>query len=238
MSLEGLFPIDKWNFKSQSVLNNLPPEEFAGFSAHMQEQRYRKGEVVFKEGAVASGIFYIKKGKVKKYQLDQAGREHILYIATKGELIGYHAILSDERYPDSAAALEECVIAFIAKEDFIAMLERSSVLPRRLLNMLSHEFTVMTNSIFLFAQRSVKERLAITLIRLHEKFKEETLPGAAISIDLSRSDLANMVGTGSENIARILTELKAAGILTSQGRKILVNDLKALITLSGYGNTW
>lgn len=235
MSLEGLFPISKWNFKSQSILNNLPEEEGADFYAHMQEQRYGKGEIIFRQGAVASGIFFVKKGKVKKYQVDQIGREQIIYVANAGELIGYHAILADERYPDSAATLEESVIAFMPKEDFMAIMERSSVLPRRLLKVLSHEFTVLANSISIFAQRSVKERLAITLIVLREKFKEETVAGEDILINLSRSDLANMVGTGKENIVRFLTEFKAAGILTSQRKKICIKDIKQLIKASGCG---
>ncbi|MFX1704494.1 Crp/Fnr family transcriptional regulator [Chitinophaga sp. CC14] len=236
MSLEGLFPIYKWNFKSQSILGNLPEDEYAALHTHMQEQRYGKGEIIFRQGAVASGIFFIKKGKVKKYQVDQNGREQIIYVANAGELIGYHAILADERYPDSAATIEESIIAFIPKEDFMAIMERSSVLPRRLLKILSHEFTVLANSISVFAQRSVKERLAITLIVLREKFKEETAAGEDIMINISRSDLANMVGTGKENIVRFLTEFKSAGILTSHSKKICIKDIRQLIKVSGCGN--
>jgi len=236
MSLTGLFPIDKWNFKSQSILNNLQADECEQLYAHMQEQRYSKGEIVFREGAVASGIFFIKKGKVKKYQVDQQGKEQIIYVANTGELIGYHAILADERYPDSAATLEESMIVFIPKEDFLFTMERSAVLPRRLLKALSHEFTVLTNSISVFAQRSVKERLAITLIVLRERFKEETPPGKEIMINVSRSDLANMVGTGNENIVRFLTEFKTAGILTSHRKMICVKDIKELVRISGCGS--
>lgn len=236
MSLAGLFPIDKWNFKSQSILNNLPEDEYAHLCSNMSEQRYNKGEVIFREGAVASGIFFIKKGKVKKYQVDRTGREQIIYVANSGELIGYHAILAEERYPDSAATLEECVITFIPKEDFLSTLEKSTVLPRRLLKMLSHEFAVLTNSISVVAQRSVKERTAITLIVLREKFKEETPFGEEIMINVSRNDLANMVGTGNENIVRFLKEFKVSGIIKTQGRKICIADVKKLIEISGCGN--
>jgi CRP-like cAMP-binding protein len=236
MSLAGLFPIEKWNFKSQSILNNLPEGEYAQLCSNMSEQRYNKGEVIFREGAVASGIFFIKKGKVKKYQVDRTGKEQIIYIANTGELIGYHAILAEERYPDSAATLEECVIAFIPKEDFLSILEKSTVLPRRLLKMLSHEFAVLTNSISVVAQRSVKERTAITLIVLREKFKEETPFGEEIMINVSRNDLANMVGTGNENIVRFLKEFKVSGIIKTQGRKICITDVKKLIGISGCGN--
>lgn len=236
MSLAGLFPIDKWNFKSQSILNNLPEDEYAYLCSNMLEQRYNKGEVIFREGAVASGIYFVKKGKIKKYQVDHTGREQIIYVANSGELIGYHAILAEERYPDSAATLEECVIGFIPKEDFINALERCTVLPRRLLKTLSHEFAVLINSISIVAQRSVKERLAITLIVLREKFKEETPIGEGIMINVSRNDLANMVGTGNENIVRFLKELKLSGIIKTQGRKICITDVKKLIEISGCGN--
>ena len=236
MSLTGLFPIDKWNFKTQSILNDLPGNEFADLYSYMQEQRYGKGEIIFREGAVAAGIYFIRKGKIKKYQVDQSGREQIIYVANTGELIGYHAILADERYPDSAATLEESVISFIPKDDFLRVLGKSIELPRRLLKILSHEFTVLTNSISVFAQRSVKERLAITLIVLREKFKAETKEGEDIMINLSRTDLANIVGTGNENIVRFLTEFKTAGIITAKGRKICIKEIKQLIKISGYGN--
>lgn len=236
MSLTGLFPIDKWDFKSQSILNNLPEDEYNDLCTNMLEQRYRKGEIIFREGGVASGIYFVKRGKVKKYQVDRSGKEHIIYVANSGELIGYHAILAGERYPDSAAALEESSIFFIPKEDFLFALEKSGVLPRRLLKTLSHEFTVLTNSISVSASRSVKERLAITLIVLREKFKEEVNADAEIVINVSRSDLANMVGTGIENIARFLSEFKVAGVLSVDGRKICIKNIRQLIRLSGYGS--
>lgn len=235
MSLSGLFPIDKWNFTSQSVLNNLPAEEYEELCAHMYEQEYGKGEILFREGTLPGGILFIRQGKVKKYKMGRDGKEQIIYVANSGDLIGYHAVLAGERYPDSAATLEKSVIAFIAKEDFLHVLERSAVLPQRLLKTLSHEFTVLTNSISVFATRSVKERLAIALIVLREKFKEEGGPTDQVVVNVSRHDLANMVGTGNENVVRFLKEFKTEGILATKGRKIIILDIRKLVELSGYG---
>ena len=85
--------MDKWNFKSQSILNELPSEDTQLLTAHMSEQQYSKGEVIFREGSVPSGIFFIKYGKVKKYKADKEAREHILYVANTGELITKNAFL-------------------------------------------------------------------------------------------------------------------------------------------------
>jgi len=234
MSIKGIFPIDQWDFKSQSILVNLPEEDFALLTAHQTEQVYGKGEIIFREGAYPTGIFYIKKGKVKKYKVVENGGEQIIYVANTGELIGYHAILSEERFPDSAAVLEESVITFIPREDFLDTLQQSVILSRRLLKTLSHEFTVLANGLTLFAQRSVRERLALQLIVLREKYKMNFQPGMPVEIDLSREDLANLVGTARENIIRILSEFKEDGILTTKGRKIVVKDVKKLIEIANY----
>ena len=106
MSLNGLFPIDKWNFSTRSILNNLPQEERAFLYANMTELPLKKGEVLFRQGTVPQGLYVVMQGKVKKYHMNGKGKEQIIYVANPGELLGYHAILSSERYPDSAAALD------------------------------------------------------------------------------------------------------------------------------------
>lgn len=234
MSIKDIFPIDKWDFKSESVLTDLPLDDFELLMANKTEQVYKKGEIIFRESAYPSGIFYIIEGKVKKYKVDKEGREQIIYVANTGELLGYHAILSEDRYPDSAAALEESRIAFIPKEDFLDTLQLSDVLSRRLLKTLSHEFAVLANSLTLFSQKSVRERLALQLIVLREKYKVNFQPGMPVEINMSRDDLANLVGTARENVVRVLTEFKEDSILETKGRMIIVHDVNKLIDIANY----
>lgn len=234
MSLSGIFPIDKWNFTTQSVLNVLSEEDFDFLISRQGEQKYAKGDIIFREGVVPTGIFYIHKGKVKKYKVDRSGKEQIIYIADKGELIGYHAILSEERYPDSAAVLETSSISFIPKEDFLAILHKSPLFGQRLLKALSHEYTVLANNISVFANRSAAERLAIALIVIREKFKSGSVNDERVIIDISRSDLANTAGLAKENVIRLLKELKQEGIIGTEGRKIWVEDIEKLVLRSNF----
>jgi len=224
--------MEKWDFKSYSVLDDLPGDEAKIITTHMHDQPCHKGEIIFREGAVPSGLFFIRKGKVKKYKIDSQGSEQIIYIANTGELIGYHALLSEERYPDSATALEDSIIAFVPKEDFLEVLKHSKVLSQRLLKLLSHEFTVLANSVAFFARRSVRERLATHLVVMREKYKENYEPGMDVEINLSRDDLASMTGTARENIVRILKEFKEEGAIETRGRKIIVKDVRKLIKIA------
>ena len=149
-------------------------------------------------------------------------------------MIGYHAILSESRYPDSAAGLEESSIGFIPKEDFLKVLEQSSILSKRLLKTLSHEFAVLVNNLSVQDQRSVRERLALQLIVLREKYKSDFKTCEFVEINMGREDLANLVGTARENIVRILSDLKEEGIIKTMGRKIIVINVKKLIEISNY----
>ena len=232
MSIQGIFPIDKWDFKSESILADLPVADFDRLMARKSEHVYKKGEILFREGGYPAGIYYIVEGKVKKYKTDKNSREQIIYVANTGELLGYHAILSEYRYPDSAATLEESTIAFIPKEDFLACLQQSAILNNRLLKTLSHEFAVLANSVTLFAQNSVRERLALQLIVLREKYKVNFEPGMAVEINMSRDDLASLAGTARENVVRVLSEFKEVGMVETKGRKIFITDIKKLIDLA------
>lgn len=234
MSIRDIFPIDKWDFKSQSIMAGLPEEDMDLLTAHQSIHVYNKGEIIFREGAYPTGIFFIIAGMAKKFKTDKEGKEQIIYVANAGELIGYHAILEEERFPDSAAVLEESKIGFIPKEDFLETLRKSPVLNRRLLKTLSHEFAVLVNSITLFAHRSVRERLAIQLIVLREKYKIDFQPGMPVEINMSRDDLASLVGAARENVLRALAELREEGIIITKGRKIIVTDVPKLLSVANY----
>ena len=232
MSIKGIFPIDKWDFKSESILNDLPAADLNLLTSRQTVQTCKKGEIIFREGTYPDGIYYITSGKIKKYKVDKHGKEQIIYVANTGELIGYHAILAEDRYPDFAAALEESTIVFIPKEDFIKTLQQSEVLSRLLLKTLSHEFAVLANSITMFAQKSVRERLAMQLIVLREKYKVNFQPGQPVEINMSRDDLASLVGTARENVVRMLSEFKADNIVETKGRVIIVHDVAKLISIA------
>jgi CRP-like cAMP-binding protein len=102
-----------------------------------------------------------------------------------------------------------------------------------LLSSLSHEFSVMVNSVMVFAHMTVRERLSLSLLILSEKFRKKN-KSDLVEIVLSREDLANMVGTATETLVRLLQELKKEGIIGIDGKKITVLKGKTLIEMSKF----
>jgi CRP-like cAMP-binding protein len=215
------FPFDKFNFKSDSILEGLPKEDLLLLKKNMVTHNYKKGEILFREGSYPTGIYFIKKGKVKKYKTDKEGREQIFYVCRKGELLGYHALISEEKYSDTASTMEESAIAFIPKDDFLQVVQSSPILSQRLLKVISHEFGVLINSIAVFAQKTVRERLALSLLILRDKYIKES-QDKPVELNLSRDDLAKFVGTARETLVRLLHDFKEEGLIETNGRKIIL----------------
>lgn len=226
------FPIDEYHFKSHSVFEGLPEEDQTFLKSVMHSKKYKKGEMIFIEGSFPSGIFYLIEGKIKKYKVDKDGREHIIYICNTGELLGYPALLSEETFSDSAMALENITVGFIPKKEFIELLERSAVLSRKLLKNLSHEFAVLENNIVSLAHKTVRERLALTLLILRDKFKKENNHNDIIEITLTREDLANILGTAVETLVRYLREFKDENIIETKGRTIRILKAQKLVEIA------
>ena len=76
------------------------------------------------------------------------------------------------------------------------------------------------------SQKSVRERLAYSLLILGDIYKPEM-------INLSREDLANFVGTATETLIRLLKDFKDEGLIEIYARKLEVLDDNKLIHIAG-----
>lgn len=219
-----------YRLKTAEIFAGLTPEESGVLLQAGVTHAYKKGEVIFREGGIATGIFHIKSGKVKKYKTTANGGEQIIYICSEGELLGYHAVLSEELYPDSTAALTQSEITFIPKEAFLQVLGRSSMLSHLLLKALAHEFSLYINNFTNLATKTVRERLAVNLLILEEKFRIPHEPAGPVEIHLSRTDLANIIGTAKETLVRLLKDFKQKKLILTTVSSIRIINQEGILT--------
>jgi len=229
---------ERFIFKSDSAFADLPDKVKDAFFNLMNLKHIKKGQNIFVEGSYPAGIFFIKKGKVKKYKSLDGGKEQIIYVCNEGELLGYAAFLSEERYPDSAASLTEAAIGFISKEHLLQLLDKHDEMSKMLMKNLSHEFGVLINFIATFTQKTVRERVALTLLILHEKFNDNINEFGEVQIELTRIDFANIVGTAVETLVRLLHDFKEEHLIVTQGRKIIIKDKSQLLDIANVSNSF
>lgn len=215
--------------KADSHFADLPNEDLDVLSAHKSCITYKKGQNLFYEGTRPMGVFCINYGKVKVYKMGSNGKEQILFIAKPGDFLGYRSLLSEEFYGASATVIEQAAICFIPKSDFLSILNTNPAFFQKLMKAVCHELGVMEAKLAELSQKSVRERLAATILMLKETYGMEGESSDLIDIALSREDLANIVGTATETVIRLLSEFKADGLIGLEGKKIKVLETEKLI---------
>jgi CRP/FNR family transcriptional regulator len=180
---------------------------------------YKKGDVVFHEGTYPFGIYCVNTGKIKLSHSGDDGREQIVRLAKPGDIIGYKALLSAEKYTASAIALDDSSVCFIPKDLFISILQKDANLSFEMMRIIASELRKAETKITHLAQKPVRERLAETLLFIKETYGVEQ-DGTTLNVRLSREEIANLVGTATESAIRLLSEFKKDGLIELQGKKI------------------
>ncbi|MDH5597950.1 MAG: Crp/Fnr family transcriptional regulator [Cyclobacteriaceae bacterium] len=208
--------------RSNSLFSSLDEESLQKLSCNKSCITYKKGQILFYEGTRPMGIFCINSGKIKIFKLSSHGKEQIMHIAKPGDFLGYRAILSEEFYSASSTVIEDAAVCFIPKEDFLDLLKTNPSFFQKVVKSVCHELGVMREKIADLAQKSVRERLAGSLLMLKETYGVDGDDSTLIDLTLSREDLANIVGTATETVIRLLSEFKKEGLISLEGKKIKV----------------
>ena len=192
------------------------------------QKRLKKNQIIFLEGTRPLGVYSITSGRIKIYKTGVEGKDQIIQILKSGDLMGYRAMLSEEQYPVSAETLEDTALCFIPKKDFIGAMSSNADLTKEVIKSLSKDLTNMADSITVLAQKPVRERLAGALMVLIDTYDIDESKGVSNGINLTREDLANMIGTATETLIRLLHDFKDEQLIETQGRKILIKNKEKL----------
>jgi CRP/FNR family transcriptional regulator len=211
-----------------SIFNETKESELNALSANKCGNLYKKGQVIYYEGNKPLGLFCINKGKVKVYKTNSEGKEQILRLAKDGDVIGYASLMNGELYSSSASVLEDAMICYVPKNVFLNLVQSNSSLSLRVIQLLSHDMNYAETRIANTAYNSVRERLAETLLMLKE-FSGYESDQTTLKTALSREDLANMVGTATETVIRLLSEFNHEKMISIEGRKIKILDYPSLM---------
>ena len=215
----------------QSVFSELSPENVEKLSLHKGCNFHKTGQVLFQEGGFPAGLYCINRGKIKLYKTGRDGKEQIVRLAKEGDVVGYRSLIGGGPYSASATVLEDAAICFIPKDTFLSLVKDSTSFSARVMGILCHDIAASEQRQLSLAQRSVKERLAETLLMLKEFYGVED-DGVTIKGMFTREDLANMVGTATETVIRLLSEFNKKKIIELDYKKIRIPDSSALLRIT------
>jgi CRP/FNR family transcriptional regulator len=189
---------------------------------------YKRGQNIFLEGMRPQGVYCVNYGKIKVSKLGEDGKEQILRLVKAGDLLGYRSLLAEDKYYASAVAMEDAGVCFIPRELFLGILQKDGVLTMEIMKLLSDDLRKAEQNITHLAQKPVRERLAEALLFIKETYGFEE-DGKTIALKITREELANLVGTATETVIRLLAEFKSDSILELEGKKIKIASISKLV---------
>ena len=181
---------------------------------------FKKGELLFKEGEVMTGMYFINTGLVKVHKHWNNDKELILRIASHGDIVGHRGLGTDTIYPVSGTALEPTNTCYIDLDFFNSTLKVNPGFLYQLMMFFASELKESEKRMRNLAHMSVKGRVANALLFLKQKFG--TTPEGCIDLSLSRQDLASYTGTTYETLFRTLNELADENAIKTDGKNIFL----------------
>jgi len=210
----------------------ITKEDLIDFDERKRSTIYKKNQVIFYAGSQPTGLFCLKSGKVKISKTGIDGKEQIVRFVTDGELLGIRAFVGGRQYSATATALEDSVICYITKRAFFKVLLKYPLVSQCLMKNLSQMLEEAEDKMTSMAQKPVRERLAESLIILNNVFQSGRPDCPSVLnpiISLSRVDLANLVGTATETVIRLLSDFKEEKLIEIYGRKIKLLNIDRLM---------
>jgi CRP-like cAMP-binding protein len=228
---ENQLPLcDKCAMESGSIFQHLNNDEIEKLNFEKDYRQHKRGDILYNEGSRISGFYCITSGIIKVFKTGFDGKEQIIRFAKPGDIIAYRSVLSNEVACTSAKVIEDSQVCFIPSEILISLVKSNANFAFELLKLACHELGEANSFITDIAQKTVRERLAEILLLLVNEFGVDNQQ--VLQISLTREELANLVGTATESVIRLLSEFKADKLVELNGRKIKIINIRGLEKIS------
>jgi CRP/FNR family transcriptional regulator, polysaccharide utilization system transcription regulator len=213
-----------------SSINALSKDELIRMANCKTSYTVKKGELIFEEGESTNGVYCIKDGVCKMTKLSSNGKDQIVKLVKAGELLGQRSMISEEPANLSAVALEDMEVCFVPKSEIMRFFNENNQFSMSIMKSICGDLKDSDDHMVSMAQKNVQKRLAETLIYLEDTFGKNE--DGTLHIQLTREELAGMIGTATESCIRLLSDLNKNNLIELKGKKIAIKDKNKLIRLA------
>jgi DNA-binding response OmpR family regulator len=176
----------------------------------------KKKAELFSDGDTPVNIYFVKSGNIKVFQSHPDGKELITNVYNANDFFGFEPILEGGNYQENAVAMQDSEVITIPKIDFLTLLQSHPDVSRGFISLLCKKVAEREKQLVNLAYNSVRQRTAEALLKVRE------LKDNHDNIQISREDLAKIVGTAPESVIRVLSDLKDERLIEIEAGKIKI----------------
>jgi CRP/FNR family transcriptional regulator, dissimilatory nitrate respiration regulator len=210
------------------VFQGLPLKQLEILAVIAEPITYQANQQIITEGRPADGFFLIVAGQVKVFKLSLDGKEQVLHFVGAGEIFAEVPVFSGGTYPANAAALRETRTLFFPRRAIRRILANDPNMALNMLADLSRRLRQLTKLVEDLSLKESPARLAAYLLLA----SEDVTHADEIELDVTKGQLATLLGTTPETLSRTLKKMSETGVIAVQGRTIHLLDKPALERMS------
>lgn len=209
----------------------LTPGERTYIESESEVVDYAKKEQVFQSGTFPEYLMILLTGKVREYIGTPNKKPQIVRMIAPGEFFSYLPILSHTIYHSSAAAIEPSCICKVRREALMRVLNQNNQICMYFLSRMSGMLETARYRQLVLTQKHVRGRVADALLTLKARFGTES-DGKTLNVVMSREDISNISSMTTANAIRTIRQLTKEGVISTHGKRILIEDEAALIHIT------
>ena len=213
------------------LFNGLPDDQLKAIRQIAVEKQFRKGQAIFSEGDETRGFFVVVTGRVKIYKISAEGKEQILHIFEAGQAFGEVTVFTDRQLPANAQALAKSRLLFFPRRAFVDLVTDNPSLALNMLAIMSKKLRQFAAQIENLSLKEIPARLASYLMYL----AKEQGTADAVDLNVSKGQLASLLGTIPETLSRIFAKLSGHHLIRVEGSRITLLNRQGLEDLAECG---
>ncbi|MEL4503623.1 Crp/Fnr family transcriptional regulator [Luteococcus sp. H138] len=227
------------------LFQNLTPASRQALDEQIQPLTLARGEMLFRSGDTATGLYVLASGKVKLTKPSRqpqpavttnrkgrpivpTPRESLLALIGPGEMFGELSVLDGGQRSTTATAMLDCKLYHVQREPMLALVEQNHDIAQAMLHQMAHRVRVSNETISGLVLSDVPGRMAFLLLTLAERFGTASERGVEVNHDLTQAELAQMVGASRETVNKVLTDFAARKWISMSGKTVVIRDAPRL----------
>lgn len=210
------------------LFRGMPRPMLLDLASKLRPVRYRAHTDIFHEGDEGATLYIVLKGAVKIFIPSLDGREVVLAVHRKYDLLGEMSLLDEFPRSASATTIEDTEAVSLSRHDFLSVLDRHPEAQRAIIDVLVARLRATNQSIQDAYLLDVPGRLARRLLSIAEEHGDETDDGIDIGLRVSQQELANMIGASRVAVNKQLQQWRKQNVVDVNRQRVTILDPAAL----------
>lgn len=216
------------HIRENTIFTGLSDAQLDAFKDVVIISSFKKREIVYLDGDECTGLYIIRTGRLKLVMSSSTGKEQIINILNPGDLLGFEVFYEGRAYKNTAVAMEDAELCYIEKNAFFKIIEREPDISKKLIISLGKELNHAYERIGNLGLLNAKEKLGHLLYTLADEYGVKSDGGVKLNLNLSRLEIAELLGITQETSIRLLKSFKEDGILDIKRKEIVIKSMSRL----------